>query len=136
MKKISILLLALVVTITSFAQTFDRAYKLQVGRFNKYNETWKWDEPMDVDLLFTLEKSYLKIHDEYGTRLWTYEDLGEKIDYDKDGDKFIKHTWRAYDEKNRKCNFVMLFYYNISLQVYTIQYNDMAFRYYIKKDSE
>lgn len=87
MKKAFTLLVATLLTLSSFAQ-LDKAYMIQVARYNKTIGDWKWDEPENVNLRFTIETNYIKIHDEYGTKLWTYEDLGEKSGYDDDGDSY------------------------------------------------
>jgi hypothetical protein len=135
MKKAFTLLVATLLTLSSFAQ-LDKAYMIQVARYNKTIGDWKWDEPENVNLRFTIETNYIKIHDEYGTKLWTYEDLGEKSGYDDDGDSYKKHVWLAYDEKNRKCRFTMLWYTSgVKLVTYTIQYSDIAFRYYISTNN-
>lgn len=136
MKKITTLLLALFVSLMSFSQPFERVYKLQVGTYNEYTKVWTWKKAQDVDLRFTMEGNLVKVNDEYGTRVWTYEDLGEDSGYDNDGDQFKKRSWRAYDEKNRKCHFVMLWYTSIKLVLYTISYSDFAFRYYISTENE
>lgn len=131
MKKLLFVLLGLIITLSSYAQ-LDRAYSLQVAKYNQTTGAWVWGDPTDVDLRFTFEGSYIRIHDEYRTRLWTYEDLGETSGYDDDGDSYKKHVWMAYDEKNRKCRFTMLWYTSgVKLVIYTVQYNDYAFRYYI-----
>jgi len=131
MKKLTCLLLGMIITLSSFAQ-LDRAYSMQVAKYNQVTGAWTWSQTKDVNLKFTFEGSYIKIHDDYGTRLWTYEDLGETSGYDDDGDSYNKHVWNAYDEKNRKCRFTMLWYTNgIKLVTYTVQYGDYAFRYYI-----
>ena len=110
---------------------------LQVARYNKTIGTWKWDDPDNVNLPITIENNYVKIHDEYGTKLWTYEDLGEKKAIDDDGDAYTKHVWNAYDEKNKKCRFTMLYYTSgVKLVTYTIQYTDIAFRYYITHNND
>lgn len=136
MKKISTLAIALLIAITSFSQQFEKVYQLQVGKYNQYSKTWDWQKAESVDLRFNMEGNFVRINDEYGTRIWTYEDLGETGGYDTDGDRYKKHTWKAYDEKNRRCNFVMLWYTTIRLVVYTISYSDIAFRYYISTESE
>ena len=131
MKKTITFLLAILIAATSFAQKYDKAFQIQIGKYDEYKKTWKWSNPEDVDLQFTLDGNLVRINDEHGTRIWTYEDLGEASGYDDDGDKYKKHTWKAYDEKNRRCNFVMLWYTTVKLVVYTISYSDVAFRYYI-----
>lgn len=131
MKKAFIFLVATLFTICSFGQP-TKAYMLQMAKYNKTMGGWKWNEPDNVDLTITIENNYVKIHDEYGTKLWTYEDLGEKKAIDDDGDAYTKHVWNAYDEKNKKCRFTMLYYTSgVKLVTYTIQYSDVAFRYYI-----
>lgn len=137
MKKLSLLLLGVIISITSFGQ-LDRAYMLQVATYNEVENTWIWNRGQEVNLRFTIENNFIKIHDEYGTRIWTYEDLGQTNHYDDDGDPYSKHVWNAYDEKNRKCKFIMLWYTTsrIRLVTYSIQYSDMVFRYYISTTSQ
>lgn len=132
MKKLLVVLLGLIISINSFAQ-LDRAYMIQVGKYSQITGTWNWGPTETVNLRFTIETNFVKINDEYGTRLWTYEDLGQSDHYDDDGDPYSKHVWSAYDEKNRKCRFSMLWYTTprVKIITYTIQYNDVAFRYYI-----
>lgn len=137
MKKLLCLLLGLFITITSFAQ-LDRAYAMQVAKYNQTTGSWIWGPAQDVNLRFTMEVNFIKIHDEYGTRLWTYEDLGQSDHYDDDGDPYSKHVWNAYDEKNRKCRFTMLWYTTprVKIVTYTVQYSDVAFRYYISTNPQ
>lgn len=135
MKKLSFLLLALLLTLSSFAQ-LDRAYMLQVAKYNEIKKEWVWGAAQDINLRFTMETNFIKINDDYGTKLWTYEDLGQSDHYDDDGDPYSKHVWNAYDEKNRKCRFTMLWYTTprVRIVTYTIQYSDVAFRYYISNN--
>lgn len=136
MKKALTFLVATLITLSAFTQP-TKAYMLQVARYNKTIGTWKWDDPDNVNLPITIENNYVKIHDEYGTKLWTYEDLGEKKAIDDDGDAYTKHVWNAYDEKNKKCRFTMLYYTSgVKLVTYTIQYSDIAFRYYITHNND
>lgn len=118
------------------AQNLDHAYSLQAGKYDKYLKKWNWSKAEDVDLNFSFDGNYIKIHDEYGTRIYTYEDEGETSGYDDDGDRFSRHVWKALDEKNRKCMFIMLWYKNIKLVTYTVMYSDYAFRYYITTQRE
>ena len=135
MKKLSFLLLALLLTLSSFAQ-LDRAYMMQVAKYNEIKKEWVWGATQDINLRFTMETNFIKINDNYGTKLWTYEDLGQSDHYDDDGDPYSKHVWNAYDEKNRKCRFTMLWYTTprVRIVTYTIQYSDVAFRYYISNN--
>ena len=132
MKKLLFVLLGLFITLSSYAQ-LDRAYMLQVAKYNQSTDSWVWGAGQEVDLRFTMENNFIKIHDEYGTKLWTYEDLGQTNHHDDDGDPYSKYVWNAYDEKNRKCRFTMLWYTTprVKIVTYTIQYSDIAFRYYI-----
>lgn len=129
-------LFLLMISLSVFGQ-LDRAYMLQVATYNSSRDTWIWGEAQTVNLRFTMETNHVKIDDENGTQIWTYEDLGKKSGYDDDGDAYSKHVWNAYDEKNRKCRFTMLWYTSgVKLVTYTIQYSDFAFRYYISTKKE
>lgn len=138
MKKTKLLVLALLAWGLGQmqAQELDRAYSIQTGKYDKYLKKWNWTKAEDVNLRFTFDGNYIKINDDYGTRIYTYEDLGETFEYDGDGDRFGKHVWKALDEKNRKCMFVMIWYKTIKLVTYTVMYSDVAFRYYISTETE
>lgn len=131
-----LLLFAIILCTSVFAQKYERVYSLQTGKYNKYLKKWDWDKGQDCDLRFSMDGNFVKVNDEAGTRLWTYEDLGEDVGYDEDGDRYKKHTWRAYDEKNRRCFFMMMWYTNIKLVTYNMIYSDFAFRYYISTEIE
>lgn len=136
MKKAFTILVAVLLSISAFSQ-LDRAYMIQVAKYNESLDTWKWGEAQKVNLKFTMQTNHIKINDDYGTQIWTYEDLGQKSGYDDDGDAYKKHVWNAYDEKNRKCRFTMLWYTDgVKLVTYTIQYSDIAFRYYISTNKD
>lgn len=132
--KTTILALLLFVSTFSFSQKYETTYQVQSGTYNKYSKEWNWAGALDREIEIKLDKSVVYIYNNANTILYTYEDLGEKTDYDKDGDKYKMHTWRAYDDKNRKCLFIMTFYENISLIVYSVIYNDTGFRFYIKSN--
>jgi len=136
MRNTIIAAIAVLAPLISIAQKYDRAIMLQVGKYDESRRKWDWSKPEEVNLEFTLEGNLVKIDDEHGTKLWTYEDQGEESGYDKDGDKYTKRTWKAFDENNRKCMFVMLWYRDLSTVVYTVIYGDVAFRYYIDKPKQ
>lgn len=132
--KTLILSLLLFISTFSFAQKYETTYQVQSGTYNKYSKQWTWNEALDREIEIKLDKSVVYIYNNANTILNTYEDLGEKNDYDKDGDKYKSHTWRAYDDKNRKCLFMMTWYENIGLIVYSVIYSDTGFRFYIKNN--
>ena len=140
MKTISKLLLAFAIAMaaatTSTAQSSYRVYSMQFGKYSEYAKKWSWDDPVDVSLRATLDGNLVRINDEAGTKIWTYEDLGQKSGVDADGDSYRRHNWRGYDEKNRKCLFTITWYVQPRLTYYTIIYSDFAFRYYINRETE
>lgn len=135
MKKI-LLGFCLFFTLSSYAQSTYYIYAVQLGKFNEYTQKWKWDatETLDQQFTITLNKNVVSIDNKNLTTLFTYEDLGEKYGTDEEGDRYRVHAWMAYDQEKRKCKFSMLWYTNLSLEVYTVMYSDYGFRYYIKKD--
>lgn len=132
--KTLILSLLLFISTFSFAQKYETTYQVQSGTYNKYSKQWTWNEALDREIEIKLDKSVVYIYNNANTILNTYEDLGEKNDYDKDGDKYKSHTWRAYDDKNRKCLFMMTWYEDIGLIVYSVIYSDTGFRFYIRNN--
>lgn len=138
MKKIKLLVITLIAwgLCLTQAQQLERAYSIQTGKYDKTLQKWNWTKAEDVNLRFTFDNNYIRINDEYGTKVYTYEDEGETTGYDSDGDKYSRRVWKAFDEKNRRCRFIMLWYTGIKLVTYTILYNDYAFRYFISTEPE
>lgn len=132
--KNTILALLLFVSTSVFGQKIETTYQVQYGTYNKYSKQWSWNDALDREIEIKLDKSIVYIYNNANTILYTYEDLGEKNDYDKDGDKYKSHTWRAYDDKNRKCLFMMTWYVDIKLIVYSVIYSDTGFRFYIRNN--
>jgi hypothetical protein len=132
MKKL--LFLLLFVSNFAFAQDFEYTYKVQAGTWNKYQEKWDWDPVKDQEIKIKLDGSKVYIYNNANTVITTYEDLGEKSGYDDDNDAYKTHSWLAVDDKRRKCRFVMTWYSDIPLIVYTVIYNDIGFRFYIRNN--
>ena len=131
--KNTILSVCLLISQAIFAQSFDKPYALQVGAYNTYTKKWVWKPSEDIDLTISIKSSTVRINDEAMTTLITFEDLGKGSGVDEDGDAYLTHKWKAYDERGRKCYFIMLFYKQLDLAIYTIAYTDYAFRYYMKR---
>jgi len=133
MKKTILLLLLTIGSIIANAQSIHRVTHLQPGVYNETTKSWKWGKTEEVTLKITLNGNNVYVNDEAQTHITTYEDLGEKKGIDDEGDSYTLHTWKAVDEKQRKCLFLMTFYKNISFEVYSVIYSDFGFRYYISK---
>ena len=69
MKKIILAVLFSAITIIGFSQTTSYAYKLETGVWNTYTKKWMWQDLIDIDLTFTLGKTYIKIDDKANTFL-------------------------------------------------------------------
>ena len=130
MKKLLIIAL-LFVSATAFSQTSYSIFKMQKGKYN--GKSWDWSLPRNIKMTATLSGDHLFISDQADTHITTYEDLGENSDIDNDGTPYISHSWKAYDEKNRKCLFSMQNYKEENYIVYYIMYNDICFRYYVSR---
>ena len=130
MKKLLIIAL-LFVSATSFSQDKYQVVGLESGMWN--GKTWVWDKLITPDLTITLSGAHIYISDQADTHITTYENLGEDKGVDKQGDSYTSYTWRAYDEKDRRCKFIMQFYQKGDYNIYYIMYNDMCFRYYVDK---
>lgn len=131
------LLVAMFLLISSFAfsQRNETTYQVQAGIFNQYSQKWAWNEAANEQIDIKLEGSTIYIYNKNNTVITTYEDLGEKRGYDEDNDAYKTHTWLAYDNKNRKCKFMMTWYESETLPIiiYSVIYNDVAFRFYIRR---
>lgn len=130
MKKIIILITLVVLSSSAFSQTYSNVYMMETGTWNTYSETWRWDDVKNVDLTFTLSKTYVKIND----RAHTYLSIVE-VDKEVDDNDVKSTSWICRDENNRRCIFTIMGFKEKKMIVYSIMYNDMAFRYYIKTGS-
>ena len=132
--KTKLLALFLLISTFAFSQKYFTSYQVQSGRYNKYTKEWSWSESQDQEIDIKLNGSTIYIYNKTNTVIYTYENFDEKTDYDKDGDRFKMNTWRAYDDKQRKCLFIMIHYTDIPLIIYSVVYGDTGFRFYIKKN--
>lgn len=131
MKKLIFLILLSILTINVFSQSTSYAYKLEMGTWNIYSEKWNWQDPIDIDLTFTLSKTYVSINDKAKTYLKIIE-----ADKNQNDDDLMSNSWICNDESGRRCVFTMMGFKKKSLIVYSIMYNDTCFRYYIKNGSK
>ena len=132
MKKLLLIIAVFFISLTPYAQQYVRATHLQPGIYNDATKKWKWGETQPVDNIdITLKGNNVYVDNKAQTHITTYEDMGSKTAYDEDGDKYTLHTWKAVDEKQRKCLFLMTTYTDLKLEIYSIIYSDMGFRYYI-----
>lgn len=130
--KTILIAIAFLISPILYGQSFDYAYQVQAGY--KVGSKWEWDEAKSEEIKIKLEGRVVTIYNNANTVLDTYEDLGEENGTDKDGDSYKNHKWKAIDNQNRKCLFAMTWYKNISLTVYSVYYNDVAFRFYIRNN--
>lgn len=129
MKKTILAVLFSAITIFGFGQTTSYAHKLETGVWNTYTEKWMWQDLIDIDLTFTLGKTYIKINDKAHTFLNIVEQDGAITD----NDNIHSASWTCNDEMNRRCTFMMTYFKESGINTYVIMYNDKCFRYYIKK---
>ena len=131
MKKLILAVLFSAITIIGFGQTTSYAYKLETGVWNTYTEKWMWEDLKDIDLTFTLGKTYVKINDQAHTFLSIIEQ-----DSETDNEKVKSVSWTCTDEKGRRCSFMITFFKESNTITYVTMYNDKCFRYYIRKGNK
>lgn len=117
----------------STAQSKAQVEMIQSGTINPRTGDITWSKAIETDLVITLHGGNVYIDDKANTHLRTYGSSEEYSGVNGDGESFTRTTWSAYDEKGRSCNFIMMFFKELKLSVYAIMYNDIAFRYYIKR---
>ena len=117
MKKL-ILILLLLCSMTTNAQTIVRTHSVEVGKWNETLDNWVWFAPMKCDLSFTLKESLVTVDDEAGSMYMTSKIIFED-------DQFIH--WEAVDEKLIECVFSMSKEPGVFLIVVT--YDKICYRY-------
>jgi hypothetical protein len=132
MKKL--LLLLLFASNFAFGQKIEYTYQVQAGLWSKSQQKWDWDDVKDEEIMIKLDDKKVIIYNNSNTVITTYQDLGETRGYDNDNDAYKTHSWLAMDDKNRKCRFVMTWYTDLPIIVYTVMYNDVGFRFYMRNN--
>jgi len=136
MKKIKLLLLAVfsLLTFSGFAQSYDKTSMIETGYWN--GENWDWRNPKEIDLKITLYKGKVYIEDAANTTISIYGESKSTRGYNDDGDPYTSMIWDAFDEKDRKCKFMMSIFESKALIMYVVMYDKIAFRYYCPQKSE
>lgn len=117
----------------SIAQSKAQVEMIQSGTINPRTGDITWSKAIETDLIMTFQGSNIYIDDNANTHIRTYGEREEYNGVNGEGESFTRSTWSAYDERGRSCNFIMMFFKDMNLSVYAIMYNDIAFRYYMKK---
>lgn len=130
MKKLFIIAF-LMVSFSAFSQSRYEVFNLETGFWS--GKKWDWQTPVPISLTITLSGSNIYISDNADTHIVTYNYEGETQGVDADGDSYTSSKWDAYDEKGKKCVFVMQFYKQLNYNIYYIMYSDVCFRYYVRK---
>ena len=135
MKKLFFLSMLIAASITVTAQSTYSAYKSQMGRWNTYTKEWEWEASVTCNLTFTFYAKKIFVNDKANSEYTVYEDEGETTSYNNDGDKYTQHTWRCYDERNRNVFFSITNYINLGINVCSVMYNDVCYKYYMRKSN-
>jgi hypothetical protein len=132
MKKIKMVLLALLslVTTSVFSQSYDKTSMMEIGTWNTYTREWDWESPVIIDFIIKINGKKIYINDAAKTVITVYGESQIDKSYNDQGERYVCNTWDAYDEKNRKCKFMMSYIPGKSLMVYLVIYSDIALRYY------
>lgn len=131
MKKLIVLAVMMIMTTASFSQTKLYSYLLESGDWNAYTEHWEYKKPINVNLTFTIAKTYVSIDDVANTYLTINSYDGEDRGTTSSGVKYYAAVWNCTDEKYRGCKFSMI-KYDDGQYLITIMYKNYSFRYYIR----
>lgn len=116
----------------STAQSKSQVQMIQSGVITRTGDI-NWSKAIETDLIMTFDGNDVYIDDKANTHIRTYGKSEEYEGVNGEGERFTKSTWSAYDERGKSCNFIMMYFKDMKLSVYAIVYNDIAFRYYIRK---
>ena len=107
-----------------------------MGRWSEYSQKWTYDKGESVSIDIIVNKSVIYITDQAKSNYEIISDEGDYNDKAYDGTPFRSHTWKCLDEKNRKVLFKISKYENNPNTIFTVQYDDVLFRYYVAPKGE
>jgi hypothetical protein len=110
----------------SLAQDIRYSYASSQGIFQS-NKNWSWGPKQYGELRFIIQKNTILVSDEAQS---TYRLTQKVIQKTDDGYGIV--GWEALDEKDLKCRVIMIFHVNTNTEEIIIQYNKVAFRYFMK----
>ena len=133
MKKAIFLFFAALTFLISSAQQSSSysVFKSQMGRWNTYLKDWIWDSPTYSTLTITIYSNTILVDDKAHSVYTIFKDEGETSGYNKNGNRYKEHSWKCYDEVNRTVLFSIIIYDDVN--VCSVMYNDLCYRYYIRK---
>ena len=121
-----ILLLSTLFCFTAKAQTSTcHASRVTQSKWNSEKNKWEYDEPIDIDLTFTMQGRVILVNDKANS---TYTTIRQTINDSTSEPK--QSAWKAIDEKNRNCLFKMYWYKNSDWYI-VVMYDDYAWSYYM-----
>lgn len=137
MKQIKFMLLAIfsLVTMSVFGQKYDKTSMMEFGVWNSYTREWDWEPAIDIDFTIKLDGRKIYINDAAKTVITVYGESQTNKGYNDEGQQHTSTTWDAYDEKSRKCAFIMSYFPSRKLMLYLVIYSDVALRYYCPQNS-
>jgi hypothetical protein len=125
MKKITMILVALMLTITGFSQSVNKVSKAQYLVYE--GGTWITKTSKRPSNMFViLDKDNVSITNEARSRYVTYGEP-EKVTYET----FVCYTWSCVDSKGKDCSFLLKnFPDNSSIMIISYAAEGYAFEYF------
>ena len=108
-------------------------YKTQTANWDEYKKEWQYDNSIYTKIQITVNGKNIYFTDKANSRYTVYDDDGESNGKTNSGIPYKSHTWKCYDESNRKVYFKITIYDNSTDLVITVMYDNILFRYYVSR---
>ena len=138
MKKL-LFILVLMLSIKAYAQPNKNyvSYRNETAIWSDSKGKWIFGEIKYANIPIEFDKQVVRMQNKSQSIYRSISDLGEKTTYTDDypSAKIISHSWLAYDEEGKKCKIVMSMTNSDKYDdlIFTVQYDDILFRYYCKR---
>jgi hypothetical protein len=121
MKKL-LLILVLLFSLNSYAQSVIQTFAAQIGYWNEYTEKYSWDKVIETDVTFRIQNGYMFATDKNNS---VYEIVKLQSSAGTEG------VWSATDENGDPCT-IILKYNEDDSNIIVIVYDTFCVKYYFE----
>ena len=124
MKKVFLLLVCALFTLTSFSQEFKKVQRMTVISYDEQKGDWVDDRTTYPQTLYVkIKGSEIIITSDYQQRIYTYGNV-EENNYTT----HVTYTWSALDKDDKPCKFIMK-HFKTGEIIYMFIYNGVGVEY-------
>lgn len=135
MKKI-LLMIALAISVSTFAQNKWISTRNQYGTWSTYYQKWNWEEMNYSEIPIFFGKTMIWMENKDQSTFRNLESQGESKGVNDEGVSWKDYSWTAIDNRGRRCRVSLVVFNDPEYDLmFTIMYDGTCFRFYCKRTS-